>query len=439
MHRMYRRLLLLCLALALLAACGRFGPAPASSPTPDGPGTRPVTAEGPGTPGAPPTPPPGASSEPPGPVTLRLWLPPDFAPDINSASGRLLAEQLSAFEDRAAGTALEVRIKAASGQGGLLTSLITAANAAPGVLPHLIALRRDDLVTAAAAGLVTPLDGLVSADFLAGYYPFAQAMGRASGAWVGLPFAADARVVVYQTGTYATPPLTWEQVTTGTVVLPGAEPSALSLVSTYLSLGGILADTNGQLRLDADLLAQSLQHYRDLQTQGLLPLSTLDYADTFSTWQVFRERRAGLAVTSAERYLAEYFRVEGSAATLLPTDGSPRLALADGWCWAIVNTEPERHPLAAQLLAWLTAPEQHAAWTEAAMVLPTHTAALAGWQSQRLVPFVSDVLAHAQLQPPGQVLAVVGPALRQALADVLNNRATPFAAAALAAQAINTQ
>ncbi len=73
------------------------------------------------------------------------------------------------------------------------------------------------------------------------------------------------------------------------------------------------------------------------------------------------------------------------------------------------------------------------------MVLPTRSAALAAWQDQRLVPFVSDVVAHAQLQPAAPALGLLGPPLRQALNDVLNGRATPFAAATLAAQTVRQQ
>jgi hypothetical protein len=176
-----------------------------------------------------------------------------------------------------------------------------------------------------------------------------------------------------------------------------------------------------------------------LQAAGVLPLSVLDHADTAATWQIFRERRASLAVTSAQWFLAEYFRVDSAAMTLLPTSGPPGLALADGWSWAIVNHPagmPERHALAAELLLWLLEPEQHAPWTEAEAVLPTRAATLAGWQMGGLAAQASHVLTHAQLQPAAPLLAQIGPALRQALADVLSGRATPFAAAGVAAGAV---
>lgn len=371
-----------------------------------------------------------------GPVTLRVWLPPEFTPDTATTSGRMLADQISAFEAAHPGVAVDVRLKPANGPGGLLSALTTAANVAPSVLPNVVALSRDDLAAMAAAGLITPLDNLLPAAALDDYYPFAQGIGRVNGAWVGLPFAADARVVAYLTNAYTNPPLRWDDLVTGTFIMPGAESSGLTVLSVYLALGGTLADEEGRVRLDASVLAQTLERFQALSTSGVLAPAALDYSDTAATWEVFRSRRVTLAVTSAQLFMREHLRVEGAAATLVPTAGEPPIALADGWSWAIVNVAPARAMLCAELLAWLTAPAQQAPWTEAAKVLPTRAGTLAGWKSQRLAPFVSDVVTHAQLQPSAATLAVVGPALRQALDDVLNGRATPFSAATLAVEAV---
>jgi ABC-type glycerol-3-phosphate transport system substrate-binding protein len=423
----------------LLAACGLLPapPTPVSRPVPTGSGSAVATSgsnstavNANGTPG-------GPGGTPPGPIGLRVWLPPEFTPAVSTPGGQLLAGQIQAFENKHPGTAVEIRTKAGSGLGGLLSALTTAANAAPSTLPDVIALSRDDLASAAAAGLVAPLDAWVPAGTLADFYPYAQAMGRVNGVWVGLPFAADARVLAYLTTTYATPPLHWTDVVSGTFLLPAGESTGLTVLNTYLASGGALADASGKLHLNPDILAQTLQVFQRLQLAGTLPQSTLAFADASLTWQAFRERRATLAVTSAGLFLAEYMRVDGASATLLPSDGDTPLALADGWSWAIVNTAPDRRALSAQLINWLIAPEQSAPWTEAAAVLPTRAASLAAWKSPRLAPVASDVVAHALLQPPGAQLATLGPLLQQALADVLSERATPFAAATVAASAVN--
>ena len=370
------------------------------------------------------------------PGHLRLWLPPELTPDVNTPGGRVLAAQLQAFEQAHPGSVVEIRTKAASGVGGLLNALVTAANVAPSVMPDIVALGRDDLALAAEAGLVEPLESFVPATTLADLYPFAQELGRVNGVWVGLPFAADARVLAYATNFYPTPPALWSDVDVGVYMLPGGEATALTVLSAYLGRGGTLADDTGAPHLDPSLLAAVLQEYQGLEAVGRLPLTTLDYVDPAGTWQALRQRQAALVATSAHQFLGEQGAVGGVAMTLLPTAGQPSLALADGWSWALVNLAPDQHPLAAELLAYLLAPEQHAAWTLAAGVLPTRAATLAAWQDADLAEQAGIVLAEAQLQPPGAVLAVLGPALRQALADVVSGRATPFAAATAAAETV---
>lgn len=390
--------------------------------------TRPAVTAAPGTPEAPTSAAPGV---------LRLWLPPEFTPDASTPGGQALTAQLQAFERAHPGLLIELRTKAESGPGGLLNALVTAANVAPSVLPDVVALRRDDLALAAEAGLIAPLELFVPAEMLADFYPYAQSLGRVNGVWVGLPFAGDARVLVYSTNFYPEPPVVWSEVDVGVYMVPGGEPTALALLSGYLARGGTLLDDAGAIHLDTGVLAAVLEEYQTLKSDGRLPVNTLDYVDAAGTWLAFRQRQAALVATSARQFLAEQAEMTAVAMTLLPTAGQPSLALADGWSWALVSAAPEPHPLAAELVTYLLAPEQHAQWTEASAVLPTRAATLAGWQTAGLGAQVSAVLAKAQLQPAGPVLAVVGPALRQALADVVSGRATPFAAATVAAGAVS--
>jgi ABC-type glycerol-3-phosphate transport system substrate-binding protein len=422
-----QRIALIAALLALVACGGRQG---TPTTTPPGPATPTNAAVTPQTPDITPVPDPG-------PAALEIWLPPEFGMTGDTGNGRLLNDQLIAYEAAHRGAHVSVRVKAATGPGGLFNSLLTASSAAPAVLPNIIALNRDDLAQAAAAGLLLPLDEHVAADMLADYYAFAQSLGRVGGAWFGLPFAADARVMVYQTSLYPSPPLMFSDIVTGSIALPAAEGSGLTVLNVYLALGGTLTNEAGELAIETTTLARTLLLFQSLHSAGVLPLSSLEHTDTAATWQAFRDRRASLAVTTAQWYMLEYFRVDGAAATLLPTSGEPQMALADGWSWAIVNTRPEHLARSVELLNWLNEPQWQAAWTESSSTLPTRAATLAGWSSRRLVPFVSDVVTHAELRPPSSTLAIIGPPLRQALNDVLNARATPLAAANQAASAIN--
>jgi len=406
------RLVTLCLALALMAA------ACATAPTPSAPTALPtVTPEAS----------PAARTPTPVPATLRIWLPPQFAPGSADAGGEVLARQLATFEQMHK-VRLEVRVKAESGPGSLLNSLLGAFNVAPQALPDVVALSQDDLAVAARAGVVTPLEALLPAEVLSDLYPFAQALSRVDGRWVGIPFAADARVLVYDTTLYASAPIRWAEIVTGTLILPAGETNGLTFLSDYLALGGQLTDATGQPALDPLLLTQAFTHLRALQEAGHLSATVITYDDPAETWQVFRERRAGLALTTAQWYLREVGRFRRGSAALPPTaDGAP-FTLAEGWSWAIVNREADRRP-AATLIQALSAPEALAEWTRAARQLPTRPSALAAWGDDPFVPLAAEVLTRAQLRPPIEVLNAFGPALRAAVGDILSGRATPESAA----------
>lgn len=402
-------------------------------PTPSPDANTPTITASPTAPLAPPTP----TLDP---NLVRVWLPRPFAPQASVPGGQVLANQLANFQSQHPGVVLDVRLKQVSGPGGLSTALTAAYNAAPATLPHLIALSQDEVAAAYHAGLLAPLDEALAGESLADYYPFAQAMSRVDEALVCLPFAIDVRVLAYNTQIFETPPLTWAEVITGPLIFPAAETSGLTVLETYLALSGTLTSPSGQLGLEVDVLAEALAFYQTAQAADVLPLSTLTYTDPEATWQVFRERRAALAVTSAQWFLAERDRVVNSALTHLPTRSGAPFALASGWCWAVVATPatPEQQTLVAELLRWLNAPEQLGEWSLAAHVLPSRAEALqqGGWATLAHTRFAKTILENAQPQPSAEVLAQLGLPLRQALEDVLSGQATPLEAATLAAQSV---
>lgn len=364
---------------------------------------------------------------------LVIWLPPQFAPEARLPGGAVLAEQLAEFEAAHPGWTVQVRLKTLAGPSGLLGSLLAAYDTAPAALPDLVALTADDLAAAAQADALVPLDGWARREVYNDSYPFAQTMSRVQGQWLGAPFAADARLLVYNTDLYPVAPVRWSEIVTGTLVVPGAEAAALTVLNEYLALGGTLIDEAGRVALEAGRLALALSAWQANQRAGVLPLSTLDYTGPDETWQVFRERRATLAVTTAQWYLAEADRVSTAGAALPPNSIGQPFTLADGWCWALVDKGDDYTP-AAELLDWLTDPARLTPWTLAAQVLPTRAAVLAGWKDAPAAPLAAAVATRAQLLPADQTLEQVGPVLRQALDDVLRSRATPNAAAERAAQ-----
>ncbi len=366
--------------------------------------------------------------------TLRLWLPPQFAPSADTPGGKVLLAQLAAFEE-AKGWRVEVRVKKPAGQGGLIDALQSSLQVAPSVSPDVIAL--DSSMLPAAAGSVQPLTQITDGEVI-DFYPFALQTARLNNTLIALPFAADVLGMAYSTTAYPLPPASWTDLKpeNGPTWLPLGDPMALVTLQQYVALGGALADDTGQPTLDASLLAQVLSDYQSMQIAGLLPVESFGSMTIEETWVTYRESRASAAAAFFGTYLSDRRRMAATAFTFIPTRNGARATFARQWNYALVTDDPARQAIALELMRWLTAPDNLGAWTLASAVLPPRSQALAMWRDTSLAAVADPLLKAAQPEPPQSVIVVVGPPVAAAVQAVLNGQATPEAAAAAAAATV---
>jgi ABC-type glycerol-3-phosphate transport system substrate-binding protein len=376
-----------------------------------------------------------------GPITLVLWTSEDFAPTSETEGGMRLLEQIQAFQESYK-AGVEVTLKKRSGTGGLLDFLTTASTAAPSVLPDVIALSDTDLYRAAKAGLLQPLDDVVSSEVLDDQFDFVRALTRVGGETIGVLYQSDLDHLVYDATTVEEPPLTWEDVYSSTVPFVFASAAPANQVNDviliqYLALGGRLTDDASQPTLDVERLTQALGFFQKARQAGVIPRSVLDLADATTAWATYRIGEAGLVQVPASLYIAERAGSSSSAFSTLPLSEPGVATVGHGWALAIVTPDPERQRLAAALIEHLLSPENSGAWTQAAGRLPTRQAALDAWdQTDAYTPFIRELLTQAYPAANPEVAAVVGGPLAQALADVLSARATPEEAAQTAGEAV---
>lgn len=343
---------------------------------------------------------------------------------------------------------VEVILKKRNGPGGLLDFLTTASVAAPSVLPDLITLSDADLYRATQAGLLQPLDDLVSPELLDDQFDFATALTQLEGATMGVLYQADLPHLVYDTTSMEEPPLSWQDLYSKTVpfvfapTAPGEGVNDVILIQ-YLALGGELVDEAGRPALDAERLTQALEFFQRAQQANVVPRSVLDLTDATTAWATYRIGEAGMVQVPASIYLAERAGLSNAGFGPLPlhTPGAdkehPVTTVGYGWALAIVAQDLERQELAAALIEHLLAAENSGAWTQAAGRLPTRYAALDAWEKDDpYLPFIRNLLAQAEPTPNPDLAAVVGGPLVEALAKVLSGQATPAEAAQAAVEAI---
>jgi multiple sugar transport system substrate-binding protein len=351
-------------------------------------------------------------------------------------------QQIEAFTADHPDVVVEYVLKKPYGKGGILNFLLTTSEAVPAAMPDLVAIDTIELDAAAQAGLLQPLDELISTELQEDLFPFAQEVGRFEDQLVGLQFETDIEHLIYNTNKLEEPPLTWTEVLTDEVsyVLPAGGREGLVndvFIIQYLALGGQMVDETGQPALNEELVTQVLQFYRDGYEMGVIPPSVLELETLDDCWPVYLSAEVAMTNVSSRRYLADRGLLMYTHFAPIPTRDGNVTTLSQGWAWAIVTSDPTRQALAAQLIEWLMEPENSGEWNLAAGHLPTRKAAfeLLGTEDS-YYPFLSKQLEEAYPRPAGAIYSNMARVLQQGVEKVMTGEATPQEAAKSAIESI---
>ncbi len=370
--------------------------------------------------------------QPTGGATVRIWLPPEFTPDVNSPASRLLKARLDEYAAENPDIRLEVRVKALDGAGGMLEALVAANAAAPLALPDLVLLPRALLESAALKGLLYPYDGLTSAMDDQGWFDYANQLAHLKASMYGLPFAGDALVLAYHPALVETTPHDLKtSLSLGDVMLvPASDPQAIFTLCMYLAKGESLQDAAGRPWLDKATLIDILEFDQQASQVGVMPYWLSQYSNDTQVWDTFVGDQFPMAVMWASTYLKHSPGTTADLALVsVPTpDGLP-FTLATGWSWALAGQDPQRRLLSAQLAEYLVETEFLAEWTYEAGYLPPRIEALQSWQDPDLRKIIEQISFSAHLVPPADMISSLGPALQQAVVDVIKAQSDPQTAA----------
>jgi ABC-type glycerol-3-phosphate transport system substrate-binding protein len=318
-------------------------------------------------------------------------------PRFDPASDALLQARLDAFVAAHDGLQIEVRVK---DEASLLESLRLTAFAAPAASPDLIALSRADLEAAAAQGLVQPLDASALDD--ESWHPLARSLGHVQDGVYGLPFALDALALA---SSVDAPLMNWQEVSDAGLLAFNMNDASFPL-ALYLSAGGELTDAEGNLTLNESALTRVLTLFAQGQ---VLPLeSDADVASVLG-------QGSAVAVGWTEGFLNSE-QPEGQLEAL-PGLESPPATLVTSWGWSVASADAERQKLGIELAEWLTAEEFLGEWTLSLGLLPPRV-------DVRWKP----LLDPARPVPPAELMDVVAPILREAVASVLSGVSPEVAA-----------
>jgi len=420
---------LLLMAFLVLSGClPSWRTSPTSTPLPPTSTAIPVIS---------PTPSAESSATPAVSKPLVIWLPPQFDPENGSRAGNLLKERLTAFAQENQ-VEIKVRLKAVSGPASLLESLILASAAAPAALPSVVVLSREDLENAALKGVIYPLDGLSTAIDASDWFEYARELALVQGSVYGLPMAGDSLGLVYRTGNLPRAPDSWQEILDQryTLTFPVQESKSLTTLALYLSAGGDNQDTQRRPLLEEEPLTTVFTWYRNAVERAVIPIWTTQVETYSQAWQAYQDKRTMMVVAWASTYLSDF--PPDSLFSPLPSMGDAPASLATGWILAVAEPDPQRRALAARLCEWLTQSDFSGAWSEAVGALPVRPSSFPLWKNQSFVPVFQRMAETARPIPSNDVIAVLGPVLRESTLEVLQLKTLPAPAAQNAVKKVAT-
>jgi maltose-binding protein MalE len=166
---------------------------------------------------------------------------------------------------RLCGIEVEVRVKALSGTGGLLDSLVTTSAAAPQAMPDVVALSRVDLEAAALKGLLHTYSGPTDIQDGPDWYDYARQLAQIQNSVYGLPFAGDVGLLVYRPESIPVPPTDWSALLQNQApfIFAAGDSDSIFTLTLYQARTGAIQDSQGQPYLEAAQLEEVLNFYAE--------------------------------------------------------------------------------------------------------------------------------------------------------------------------------
>ena len=379
------------------------------------------------------------TATPSGPITLTVWVPPRFQPDMDTPEGLLLARQLQQFEEDNPGILVNIRVKDETGSNGLLETLMITRLAAPAAVPSLVILPRSDVELAVKKDAILPLEGVTEIMEDLDWYPYARQLAVTENTLYGFPFAGEGLLLLRRPARTTSAPRTWEELILWNekVVFAGSDPNGMLPMFIYQAYGGSIADDEGHPGLQISPLTQTLDVFNRAAQQNVFTEISKPFQTEEQAWQAYKDLIADAAITSSTVYLAN--PPADTAAVPLPSINSSQVGGLDGWVICMTDTLPERRALALRLAESLVDATFQAQWSEEAGYLPTRPSALAAWKNQSFQNLLNSFLPTAPAIPDAVFTSRLGPILKDATLQVLDRNLSPIQAAQEALKQLGTQ
>ena len=368
---------------------------------------------------------PASESTPETALALTIWLPESIAPTNNQAAKLVLASQIDNFQASESGVTVSTRLKKEAGTGGLMATLLSASDVAPGALPDLTLIRREDLRMAVQAGLAQPLEGRLSSTVMSDFYPAASQLGQINGRLYGLAYALEIEHVAYQPPSMDFAHFDSVLSSGRPLVIPAGQTNGISdvFLVQYLAAGGsVVGNHLGALNVEA--LRTVLDFYEQALAAGVIDPGVLNYPAAQDYQAGLVDGRIKAAVVTSSMYLNLLTSGKKLEIAPIPTSAETPSTLVDGWMWIMTAKDASRQDAARRFLDWVFDAGRQGAYTRAIAMLPSTRAAMRSWGTSSYSDFAGNLLANAVLPLDNTETDSTARALQNALVAVISGERT---------------
>jgi len=359
--------------------------------------------------------------------TLTVWLPDVL---MNAATTDetidLLSQQIAAYASESEDLTIEIRRKQIREAGGIMPTLRTARTVAPGVLPDLTLIRREDLLTAVNEDLVQPMEGVVSTAIIGDLFSTALDVGQVDGTLYALPYALELQHVVYAPDLDPTDP-TLSAYLEGEVpfLFPAARASGLNnlFFTQYVAAAPGTVSTS-TLEIDEEALLALYQYYEDAVENGSIESNVIDYTRPADYRSFLSSGDFGSAVVSSQLYLELADEGVSLDVASVPTLGGTPATTLDGWMWVMTTANPNRQALVGGFLEWMLDADRQGEYVRSLDLLPSQRTALRRWYDEDYADFLVEIMPNATLPYSTVVVSAPARAVQTGLLTVLTGDRT---------------
>ncbi len=378
------------------------------------------------------------------PITLTFWTVEDVSPLREDESGAFLESKLRLFERANPDIKVDLRVKKASGKGGVLDFLRTSRAVAPSVMPDVVVMQATDLDIAFADGFLQPLDGKLDRSIVQDLLPAARRIGTVNDRLAGVPIGIEMEHTVYNTRIFTATPILWIDVLTKntTYLFPAQGNNGLVndvTLSQYLSVGGKLQDDEGNPKIDDRSLQTVLQFYQTSLENQLISASHLEAATSKELWPLYLKGQTGLTQVSVQQYLTDREILQNTTFSTLPVadETSVPVGIMHSWVLVLITDDVDRQDASLRLVESFLSTTNNVTWNSINKSIPTRDTAyqqIAGDDPYWL--FLTDLLNTAQPEPRFSDYDRVGRIMQQSVEQVIRGEALPEEAATNAIDAL---